>query len=94
MRGLSFSLERLGDAARDLGDPTTAHTHYREALDITRRLADQLGTIQSLRDLRTGLAKLAGIEDEFGDSERAAALRTEVTEVDRRLDTLLDDEPD
>ncbi len=85
---------RLGDAARDLGDPTTAHTHYREALDIRRRLADQLGTIQSLRDLHSGLTKLATTADEFGDSEQAAALRAEVAEVDRRLGTLLDDKPD
>ena len=94
LRGLSFSLIRLGNAARDLGDPTTARTHYREALDLRRRLADQLGTIQSLRDLRTGLTKLATTEDEFGNSGQVAALRAEVAEVDRRLDTLLDDKPD
>ena len=94
LRDLSGSLVRLGDVTRDLGDPTAAHTHYREALDLRRRLADQLGTIQSLRDLRTGLTKLATTEDEFGNSGQVAALRAEVAEVDRRLDTLLDDKPD
>jgi hypothetical protein len=80
--------------ARDLGDPTTAHTHHQAALEIDRRLADHLGTVRSLRDLHVGLTKLATTADELGDSGQAAALRAEVAEVDRRLHTLLDDKPD
>ena len=47
-----------------------------------------------MRDLHSGLTKLATTADELGDSEQAAALRAEVAEVDRRLGTLLDDKPD
>jgi len=59
LRDISISLTTPGDVTHDLGDPTTAHTHHCESLDLRRRLADQLGTIQSLRDLHSGLTKLA-----------------------------------
>ena len=58
LRDLSVSLIRLGDVTRDLGDPTTARTHYREALDLRRRLADQLGTPETLRGLSFSLIRL------------------------------------
>jgi tetratricopeptide (TPR) repeat protein len=80
-RDLAWSLVQLGDVSRDLGNPTTAATYHQEALNIDRRLAEQLGTLQALRNLRTGLTDLARTEEELGNTERAAALRAEAAAV-------------
>ncbi|MGH3794775.1 MAG: tetratricopeptide repeat protein, partial [Pseudonocardiaceae bacterium] len=56
LRDLSVSLDNLGDVTRDLGDPATAATHYQHALDIGRRLADQLNTARAHRDLSVSLS--------------------------------------
>ncbi|MGB6162491.1 MAG: hypothetical protein WBF75_07975, partial [Pseudonocardiaceae bacterium] len=50
-RDLSISLDQLGRVTHDLGDSAAAATHYQQALDIRRRLAEQLGTPQAQRDL-------------------------------------------
>ena len=85
LRDLSGSLVRLGDVTRDLGDPTTAHTHYREALDIARRLADQHATPQAVRDLSFSLVRLGDVTHNLGDPTTAHTHYREALDIRRRL---------
>ncbi|HWR46243.1 MAG TPA: hypothetical protein VN327_01310 [Pseudonocardiaceae bacterium] len=72
----------------------TAAAHHQQALDIFRRLAEQLGTARVLQDLRAGLANFARTEEELGNADAAAALRVELATVSDRLAALSDDPPD
>ena len=91
---LVYSLEWLGYVTSELGDPGTAHAYHQQALDIDRRLADQLGTAPALRDLQEGLADLARTEEELGNVDTAEALRAESATVSDQLAILNDDPPD
>jgi tetratricopeptide (TPR) repeat protein len=85
-RDLSLSLNRLGDITRELGDPTTAATHYHQALNIRRRLADQLDTPQAHRDLSFSLERLGDITRDLGDPTTAAThYHQQALDIDRRL---------
>ncbi len=90
LRDYSFSLRRLGDVTRDLGDPATAATQYRQALDITRRLADQLDTPQAQRDLSINLNRLGDIARDLGDPATAATQYRQALDIARRLADQLD----
>lgn len=92
-RDLSVSLGRLGSVARDLGDPATAATHCQQALDIDRRLAEQLGTERALQDLQAEIFDLARTEEELGNADAATALRAEMATVSDRLAALSDEPP-
>ncbi|MDQ3887564.1 MAG: hypothetical protein M3308_11295 [Actinomycetota bacterium] len=80
-RDLSLTLERLGD----VGDLAAAGSHYQAALDIHRRLAEQLGTAGALLDLWVVLNNLVRVEEESGNAGAAAALRAELATVVDRL---------
>ncbi len=84
-RDLSVSLVRLGDVARDLGDLTTARTHYQQAFDIDRRLADQLDTPQALSDLAVSLSRLGDVTHDLGDPTTARTHHQQALDIDRRL---------
>jgi len=84
-RDLSISHEKLGDVARDLGDPATAATHYQQALDIARRLAEQLDTPQAQRDLSISHEKLGDVARDLGDPATAATHYQQALDIDRRL---------
>ena len=84
-RDLSISLTTLGDVTSDLGDPTTARTHYRESLDLRRRLAEQHGTPQALRDLSYSLDRLGDVTSDLGDPTTARTHYRESLDIDRRL---------
>ncbi len=85
LRDLSLSLGQLGDVTRDLGDPATATTHYQAALDIDRRLADQLNTPQAQRDLSVSLTKLGDVTHDLGDPATATTHYQAALDIRRRL---------
>ncbi|MGH4009067.1 MAG: tetratricopeptide repeat protein [Pseudonocardiaceae bacterium] len=92
-RDLAYTLNRLGDITRDLGDPTTARIHHQQALGITRRLAQQLSTAPVLQDLQKGLTDLIRTEEELGNADAATTLRAELATVSDQLAALSDDAP-
>jgi hypothetical protein len=65
-----------------------------QALDIGRRLAQQLDTPQAQRDLSWTLSKLGDVTRDLGNTESAAALRAELATVSDQLAALSDDSPD
>ena len=72
-----MSLNNVGRVAQARGDWGVAAESYEESLDISRDLADSLGTPESLRDLIISLDNLAGVVERLGDAERAESLRAE-----------------
>jgi len=79
------SPDARGSQVQSCWRPQTARTHHQQALDIRRRLAEQLGTAPALRDLWVGLTDLARTEEEFGNADAAAVLCTELAAVSDRL---------
>ncbi|MGH3867098.1 MAG: tetratricopeptide repeat protein [Pseudonocardiaceae bacterium] len=84
-RDLSLSFERLGDVTRALGGPAIAATHHQQALDIRRRLAEQLDTPQAQRDLSLSLDRLGNVAHDLGDPAAAATYYQQALDIDRRL---------
>ncbi len=72
-----MSLDNVGRVAQARGDWDAAEAAYGESLGIARKLADSLGTPESLHDLVISLSNLAGVVERLGDAERAESLRAE-----------------
>ena len=82
-----MSLNNVGRVAQARGDWGGAAESYEESLDISRDLADSLGTPESLRDLVVSLGNLAGVVEQLGDTERAESLRAERDRIAKILDS-------
>jgi hypothetical protein len=63
----------------------SALAKFTESLEIRRRLAENLATPESLRDLSISLDNVAGIEHARGDVFAALAKRSESLDIRRRL---------
>jgi tetratricopeptide (TPR) repeat protein len=73
------------NVVHDLGDSAAAAVHYQQALDIFRRLAEQLGTPQAQRDLSVSLDRLGDVTRDLGDPAAAATHHQQALDIDRRL---------
>ncbi|MGH3815793.1 MAG: tetratricopeptide repeat protein, partial [Pseudonocardiaceae bacterium] len=90
LRDFSDGLGRLGDVTRVLGDPATAATHFQHAINIDKRLADQLDTPQAHHDLAFSLVNLGNVTRELGDPTTARAYYQQSFDIARHLAEQLD----
>jgi len=79
------SLNNIAGIERANGDLAAALSKYEESLEIRRRLAQELGTPQSHRDVSLSLDNIAGIEEANGDLDAALSKYEESLEIRRRL---------
>jgi len=82
---VSISLSRIADIEQANGDLDAALAKYEEGLAIARRLAEELGTPQSHRDVSISLGRIADIEQANGDLDGALAKYEEGLAIARRL---------
>ena len=85
LRNVAVSLSRLGDIEGQRGKLDRAYERYTEALEIARRLAEDLSTPESFRDVAVLLSPLGDIEEQRGELDRAYERYTEALEIARRL---------
>ena len=78
-------LERLGGIEAQRGELDRAWERFAETLEIRRRLAEELGTPESRRDVSVSLDRLGGIEAQRGELDRAWERFAETLEIGRRL---------
>lgn len=74
---MAWALCELGDQCVEAGDLSGATAAHAESLTIRRRLADNCGTPQALRDLAVSLDKVGDGYHRTGDHTAATAAHTE-----------------
>jgi tetratricopeptide (TPR) repeat protein len=85
-RLLAVALLEHGDALRDLGRLDEAEQQYRRSMDARERaLTAHPDDEQTLRDVATGLTRLASLAGDRGDLDRAIELNEQVLEIRRRI---------
>jgi hypothetical protein len=76
---------RIGCINNEKGNLKSAKILFAEGLEIARKLAVQLDTPESLRDVTNSLARIGAIDQEEGNLDSARTLFVECLDINRKL---------
>ena len=90
MRGSGKRLDsviysNIADICLSMGNPKQAELYYKKTHEIQKRLSEDTGTVESLRDLSVSYNKLGEISKSLGDHVKSQEYYKKSLEIDKRL---------